>query len=221
MVPALWDEGGLVAGHENYNGEVTSPTRILMLRHGQSEWNALGRWQGQADIELTDLGYQQAQRAAEKLGMFDAIVSSDLRRAHLTASIIANGLGVGLLPPDPRLRETDVGEWQGLTHHQIERDWPGYLEQHKRPPSFESDESIVARVTDALFDLAQEYTGSEILCIAHAGIIRVMRRAHQVTDTRIANLGGCHFIVRPGHSTPIEIGDVVDLFEHGELGEEL
>jgi probable phosphoglycerate mutase len=206
---------------QNYNEAVTTPTRILMLRHGQSEWNAMGRWQGQADIELTDLGYEQARRASEKLGMFDAIVSSDLRRAHLTATIIANGLGVGILPPDPRLRETDVGEWQGLTHTQIERDWPGYLDDHKRPPGFESDDSIVTRVSAALFDLAEQFPGSEVLCVAHAGVIRVMRRAHRVSDTRIANLGGCHFIVTPGTSASIEIGDVVDLFEHGELGEEL
>lgn len=181
----------------------------------------MGRWQGQADIELTDLGYEQARRASEKLGMFDAIVSSDLRRAHLTATIIANGLGVGILPPDPRLRETDVGEWQGLTHTQIERDWPGYLDDHKRPPGFESDDSIVTRVSAALFDLADQFPGSEVLCVAHAGVIRVMRRAHRVPDTRIANLGGCHFIVTPGTSSSIDIGDVVDLFEHGELGEEL
>lgn len=192
-----------------------------MLRHGQSEWNAMGRWQGQADIELTDLGYEQARRAADKLGMFDAIVSSDLIRARNTAAIIANGLGIGLLEPDIRLRETHVGEWQGLTHDQIERDWPGYLAEHKRPPGFEDDASIVARVTDALTDLATQFPGGELLCIAHAGVIRVMRRAHRVTDTRIANLGGCHFIVRPGHSTLLEIGDLVDLFEHGELGEEL
>lgn len=192
-----------------------------MLRHGQSEWNAMGRWQGQADIELTDLGYEQARRAAEKLGMFDAIVSSDLRRAHITASIIANGLGVGLLPVDERLRETDVGEWQGLTHNQIERDWPGYLDSHKRPPNFETDESIVTRVSAALFDLSTEFPNSEILCIAHAGIIRVMRRAHRVPDQRIANLGGCHFTVTTGPKATIEIGDIIDLFEHGELGEEL
>jgi broad specificity phosphatase PhoE len=119
------------------------------------------------------------------------------------------------------LRETDVGEWQGLTHAQIERDWPGYLDEQRRPPGFETDESIVSRVSGALFDLAGRFDGAEILCVAHAGVIRVMRRAHRVVDTRIANLGGCHFTV---HQTPrarIEIGEVVDLFEHGELGEEL
>lgn len=192
-----------------------------MLRHGQSEWNAAGRWQGQADIELTDLGYEQARRASEKLGMFDAVASSDLRRARMTATFIAEGLGIGLLEADPRLRETDVGEWQGMTHDQIERDWPGYLEAHKRPPGFEPDHVIVERVTNALFDLADQFEGGEVLCIAHAGVMRVMRRAHRVVDSRIPNLGGCHFIVRPGHHAPIEIGEIVELFEHGEIGEEL
>ena len=118
---------------------------MLVLRHGQSEWNASGRWQGQADIELTDLGYEQARRAADKLGQFAAVASSDLQRARVTATIIAESLGLGLLDPDPRLRETDVGEWQGLTHDEIERDWPGHLAAHLRPPTFETDASIVTR----------------------------------------------------------------------------
>ena len=188
-----------------------------MLRHGQSEWNAAGKWQGQADIELTDLGYEQARRAVDKLGMFDAIASSDLRRARMTATIIAEGLGAGLLPPDERLRETHVGEWQGLTHHEIDRDWPGYLETHQRPPGFESDESIIERVTAALLELAEQFPGGEVLCVAHAGVIRVMRRAHGVADTRITNLGGCYYTITPGRSAPIQIHDVVDLFESDEF----
>ena len=188
-----------------------------MLRHGQSEWNAAGKWQGQADIELTDLGYEQARRAVDKLGMFDAIASSDLRRARMTATIIAEGLGAGLLPPDERLRETHVGEWQGLTHHEIDRDWPGYLETHQRPPGFESDESIIERVTAALLELAEQFPGGEVLCVAHAGVIRVMRRAHGVADTRITNLGGCYYTITPGHHTPIEIHEVVDLFAADEF----
>lgn len=187
-----------------------------MLRHGQSEWNAAGRWQGQADIELTDLGYEQASRAVEKLGMFDAVASSDLRRARMTATIIAEGLGVGLLEPDVRFRETHVGEWQGLTHDQIERDFPGYLQTHQRPLGFESDESIIERVSAGLIDLALQFPGGEVLCVAHAGVIRVMRRAHGAVDTRITNLGGCYYTIRPYDSAPIEVHEVVDLFEHNE-----
>ena len=202
-----------------------SPTRFLMLRHGQSEWNALGRWQGQADIELTDLGYEQARRAADKLGSFDAVASSDLRRARITATVISDALGLGLLPADTRFRETDVGEWQGLTHDQIERQWPGYLGAHRRPPGFEPDESIVDRVSSALADLARSFPGGEVLVIAHAGVLRVMRRHLGVVDSRIANLGGCGFVVHPGAGAAdthlITAGGLVDLLEHGAIGEEL
>ena len=204
---------------------MSHPTRFLVLRHGQSEWNAMGRWQGQADIELTDLGYEQARRAADKLGTFDAVASSDLRRALITATIIAETLGLGLLPADERFRETHVGEWQGMTHDEIERDWPGYLEAHRRPPGFESDVSIVQRVGAALGDLATQFPGGQVLVIAHAGVLRVIRRHLGVLDQRIANLGGCEFVVRPGAGPTgtheITAGDLVDLFEHGEIGEEL
>lgn len=102
-------------------------TRLLLIRHGQSEWNADGRWQGQADPPLTDLGRAQARHAARSLGVVDAIVASDLQRAAETAAIIAEELGVGPLVLEPGLRERDAGEWSGLTRAEIERDWPGYL----------------------------------------------------------------------------------------------
>src|SRR3546814_7398309 len=69
--------------------------RVLLVRHGQSEWNATGRWQGQADPPLTDLGRAQAHHAARSLGVVDAIVASDLQRAADTALIISGALGVG------------------------------------------------------------------------------------------------------------------------------
>ena len=103
-------------------------TRVLLIRHGQSEWNADGRWQGQADPPLTDLGRHQALHAARNLGTVDAIVASDLQRASETALIIADALGVGPVVLEPGLRERDAGEWSGLTRAEIERDWPGYLD---------------------------------------------------------------------------------------------
>src|SRR4051812_28738357 len=102
-------------------------TRILLVRHGESEWNAMGRWQGQADPPLTDLGRRQAFAAAASLGTVDGIAASDLQRASDTAEIISNQLGVGPVVIDPRFRERDAGEWSGLTRHDIHRDWPGYL----------------------------------------------------------------------------------------------
>lgn len=197
-------------------------TRILVLRHGQSEWNALGKWQGQADVPLTDTGREQAYRAAELLGQFDLIAASDLQRAHETATIISNTLGIGPVIVDQRLRETHVGEWEGLTHDDIERDYPGYLAEHKRPPAFETEESLISRFTAAITDVALQCAGGEALCVAHAGVIRVMRRALGVPDPRIPNLGGCHFFITPnaGRDT-LRAGDIVDLIEHGAVGDHL
>ena len=81
----------------------------------------------------------------------------------------------------------------------------------------------MARVSASLHDLAVMFPGGNLLCIAHAGVLRVMRRHLGVHDTRIANLGGCEFTVRAisGGAADITAGDIVDLFEHGEIGEEL
>jgi broad specificity phosphatase PhoE len=203
---------------------MSTPTGFLVLRHGQSEWNAARRWQGQADIDLTETGREQARRAAERLHDFDVIACSDLGRARVTAEIIATVTGATLLDADPRLRETHVGEWQGLTHDEIEAGWPGYLASHRRPPGFENDDVIVRRVTEAFADLAGRHPGGNVLVISHAGVLRVMRRALRVVDRRIANLGGSRFTVWPGSDGAhhrVEAGELVDLVEHGETGEEL
>src|SRR4029078_7240591 len=87
------------------------PPRVLLARHGQSEWNAVGRWQGQADPPLSDLGRKQALVAADRIGTVDVIVSSDLERAVQTAFIISEALGVGPVITNELLRERDAGEW--------------------------------------------------------------------------------------------------------------
>src|SRR4249919_1885580 len=95
-------------------------TRVLLARHGQSEWNSAGRWQGQADPPLSALGRKQAIHAAERIGAVDAIIASDLQRAAETAFIIAEAIGVGPVITEPQLRERNVGEWSGLTRDEIE-----------------------------------------------------------------------------------------------------
>src|SRR4029450_8816363 len=102
-------------------------TRALLVRHGQSEWNAENRWQGQADASLSDLGRRQAHEAAKALGAVDAGGASDLERAAETAAIISADLGVGPVVLDPDLRERDAGEDSGLTRDEIERGFPGRL----------------------------------------------------------------------------------------------
>lgn len=100
--------------------------RLVMLRHGQTEYNAGSRMQGQLDTDLTDLGRAQAVAAAEVLAKRQPllIVSSDLRRAYDTA--VALGERTGLrVQVDTRLRETHLGDWQGLTHDEVDAGAPG------------------------------------------------------------------------------------------------
>src|SRR3989442_14475718 len=107
--------------------------RVLLVRHGQSEWNAQGRWQGQADPPLSDLGRAQARAAARSLGSVDAVYASDLQRAAETAVIIAEQLGIGPVILDADLRERDAGDWSGLTREEIHERYPGYLPDNPHP----------------------------------------------------------------------------------------
>jgi len=174
------------------------PTRLLVVRHGQSEWNATGRWQGHADIALDRTGELQAAEAAEVLGIFDAVWASDLARAHRTAQIIAMMTGVGPVRTDPRLRETDVGPWEGLTRHEVEREWPGFLAERRRPDGFEAYEDAAARLIEALLEIAADHPGGEVLVISHGGVIRAARRALGADAPHLPNLSGSWFETRAG-----------------------
>ncbi|MET0727959.1 MAG: histidine phosphatase family protein, partial [Acidimicrobiales bacterium] len=175
-------------------------TRVLLIRHGQSEWNADGRWQGQADPPLTDLGRRQAMSAARSLGTVDAVFSSDLQRAAETAVIIAGELGVGPVVVDPGLRERDAGEWSGLTRAEIHRDWPGYLdapadehagfgpsEAPRRPPSWEPDDAVLARALAALHRIHDAVGDGEVIVVTHGGLIYVLEGHLGASFDRLAN----------------------------------
>jgi probable phosphoglycerate mutase len=133
---------------------VTDPTRLLVIRHGQSEWNAVGRWQGRADVALDQAGRLQAAEAALVLGTFDGVWASDLQRAQLTAMIIAEILGIGPVLTDARLSETDVGPWEGLTQREVEEGWPGFLAERRRPEGFEPYDEAAERMLVRATDLA-------------------------------------------------------------------
>jgi broad specificity phosphatase PhoE len=165
-------------------------TTMLLVRHGQSEWNATGRWQGQADPGLSELGRRQAQVASSRLGAIDVIVSSPLVRAAHTAEIISSALGVGPVMVDGGLMERDSGPWSGLTRNEIEQRWPGWLASGERPPEFELDDPLVARVRDALDRIENDYRGAEVLVVAHGGVIRSVERHHGVEGSPVPNLGG-------------------------------
>jgi broad specificity phosphatase PhoE len=215
-------------------------TRVLLVRHGQSEWNADGRWQGQADPPLTDLGRHQALHASRNLGVVDAIVASDLQRASETALIIASELGVGPLVLEPGLRERDAGEWSGLTRAEIERDWPGYLDpppsdrpasfgrgpaadaaaqpaaERRRPPSWEADDALVERVIDALARVHDLAPDGEVIAVTHGGVVYALEGLLGSTFERLANLGGRWVEVGPGGEVH-RLGDRVVLVDPDEL----
>jgi broad specificity phosphatase PhoE len=165
-------------------------TRALLVRHGQSEWNAVGRWQGQADPQLSDLGRRQAREAARAIGAVDAVYASDLQRAAETAAIIAGEIGVGPVILDSDLRERDAGEYSGLTRAEIEERFPGYLDDHRRPPGWEPDAQLLARALRALARIARDVPGGDVLVVTHGGLVYTIE-AHLGTDfSRLANAEG-------------------------------
>src|SRR6186997_3178407 len=99
--------------------------RILLVRHGQTDWNAAGRWQGHEDIPLNATGLEQARALANHLRArpISAVYSSDLKRAQMTGAAIAEALGLAL-KTDPRWRELHLGVFQGLTTPEINAKYP-------------------------------------------------------------------------------------------------
>jgi broad specificity phosphatase PhoE len=156
--------------------------RLLLLRHGQSTWNAEHRWQGWADPPLSPLGEEQARAAAAEMAgvHLDGVVSSDLRRARRTAEIIADHLGLAPVEGEPGLRERDVGQWSGLTGDQIEDHWPGAVQAWRageltRPPGGESDRRMARRVLEVLYRLVDRPVEA-LLVVTHGGVLRLLDR---------------------------------------------
>ncbi len=174
-------------------------THVLLLRHAQSAWNAEGRWQGQADPELSPSGRAAAVRAGTILTPIRSIVASDLVRARDTARLISQtwtDASVAWLTP--LLRERTVGPWEGLTREQIEASWPGYLDRRERPPGFENDDSVLRRLRRALALVEREVAGERVLCVTHGGLIHALETWAGLPRTRLENLGGRWVAVHGG-----------------------
>jgi broad specificity phosphatase PhoE len=150
---------------------VSEVTTILLARHGETDWNREGRWQGWADPPLNDTGRAQAERLADELQElpFDAVYASDLRRASETAEIVAAPHGVPVRT-DPGLREIDVGSWSGLTRIEIEERFP----DGERPDG-ETRAEHAARVLQAVERIARKNLGHRILIVSHGGSLRAIR----------------------------------------------
>lgn len=164
------------------NGRVT-PSRILVVRHRQSTYNAERRWTAQADPPLSPGGLRDAAHLAAQLRPLGIgrVVSSDLLRAEQTADVAATAVGAGAVARDPRLREHDIPAWEGLTRDEIEVRFPGMLaawrERGEVPalPGAEPWPHMERRVLDALAHHAAP--GGVTLVVAHAGVLRAVHTA--------------------------------------------
>jgi probable phosphoglycerate mutase len=172
-------------------------TTILLARHGETDWNSERRWQGHADRPLNEVGREQARELAETLTdrAIDVVYSSDLVRAHETALIVGQRLGlpVGV---DAGLREVDVGDWSGRVHSEIEGlDPDGYQrwrEGGKGWAGGESYEEMGERVVAAVLGLAARHPGETVLIVTHGGSIRACRATAAGLDyaaSRVAAIG--------------------------------
>jgi probable phosphoglycerate mutase len=164
-----------------------SATRIIAIRHGETDWNVETRIQGQLDIDLNEHGRWQAQRVAQTLAdePIHAIYASDLLRAKATAQAIASKALVaptGGVQLTQGLRERGFGVFEGLTYAQIANDWPEASRQwrqrepHFAPPGGETLTQLRARVKQTVHTLASKHLGQQIVLVAHGGIMDALYR---------------------------------------------
>jgi broad specificity phosphatase PhoE len=175
------------------------PTTLLLVRHGETDWNRERRYQGHADTSLNEEGRRQAVELAELLRgeRLDAVYTSPLRRASETASIIADLLGLKARVLE-ELREIDVGDWQGMTVDEVQTRYPDQLDVAWRSgwPNGESHAELDARVLPALLDLGRRHAGDRVLGVTHAGPIRTALAAaaglsREESRARIGPLENC------------------------------
>ena len=199
--------------------------RLVMLRHGQTEWNAGSRMQGQLDTDLTELGREQAAAAAEVLAKRQplVIVSSDLRRALDTATALGERSGVPV-EIDTRLRETHLGDWQGLTHLDVDALAPGARlawrdDARWAPHGGESRVDVAARSAPVVAELIAKHDewgldepDRPVVLVAHGGLIAALTGS--VLGIPVDNwpvfggMGNASWVQLSGHSVPEGAGDV-------------
>jgi probable phosphoglycerate mutase len=151
--------------------------RILLWRHGRTEWNVVNRFQGQADIPLDDVGYAQAVRAAAVLADYrpSSLYSSDLTRCYQTAETLAQRTGLHITT-DKRLREIHVGSWEGLLGEEIKAADPELArrlragEDVRRSPTGESPREVAERMLEALTEIAEAAEDHSTVVVATHGL---------------------------------------------------
>jgi broad specificity phosphatase PhoE len=186
-------------------------TELLLVRHGETDWNRDNRFQGHADPPLNGVGREQAHALAELLAdePFTAVYTSPLRRAAETAAIVAASHGLEPVPVDA-LREVDVGAWQGLTRDEVEQRFPEqFARWREHGPGWEDGEryeEMGNRVVTALLDITGQHDGERILGVTHGGPIRaalafsdgVSHAEARAAGPRVGNCFVCGFVAGRG-----------------------
>jgi len=155
-------------------------TRLCLVRHAQTDWNLQARWQGQADQLLNAAGRLQVRQLAAELSVerFDAIYSSDLRRALATARVVARSHNLRVIR-EPRLRELDLGAWEGLLGYEIPGLYPAEWAErqrdpfHSRPPGGESVFDLAQRILPVFDELCARHPHGSLLIVSHGLLLSV------------------------------------------------
>jgi broad specificity phosphatase PhoE len=199
------------------------PTTFYIIRHGETDWNLHGRWQGHTDIPLNEDGRTQSRRLAARLSAervrFDALYSSDLQRAWETAAAV--GAALDLVPrPLPALREIDVGSWGGLTAAEVQaQDGETYAR-------FRSGEDVLrgggerfldlyTRVVAAVEQLSEQQPGRTLALFTHGGAVRALlmhaARDKVGLDLHHVHIGNTSISVLIGDRSGWELGVINDM----------
>lgn len=203
-------------------------TQLLVIRHGETAWNVEHRIQGHLDIPLSPAGITQAARLAERLAgeRIDAVYSSELARAWLTAQPLAGRLGLQVVP-EPRVRERCFGIFEGLTLDEVADRHPDAFQRwRERDPAWamdggETGQQLIERVLAALHDIADRHRGQTVAIVTHGGVLDVAYRAARALDWDAprehqmlnASINRLRVTFAPPAIAMIDWGDVLHLVE--------
>ena len=183
-------------------------TRLWLVRHGQTDWNIEGRYQGISDVPLNATGRSQAQEMGRILASndinFQAIYSSHLKRAYETAIIIAHWLQLPVCV-DERLREMELGDWEANLYAEINQKYPEKIQERLTNPAFthapggESAVVVAERMSQAVEDIAAIHPGGDVIVVTHGMSIKTIAAvANRDTFDRI-------YIDMPPHLEPVVV----------------
>jgi broad specificity phosphatase PhoE len=181
---------GAIRGSKDFNLLGTSMlgtnmsvgVRVLLVRHGETVWNQENRWQGQADVPLSEVGREQARRLAQRLRAerrhVRAIYASDLQRALQTAAILGDVLGVPLIP-EVGWREMDIGTWSGLTTAEVIARYAAEWERLRAGEDLprgggETFAQFQGRILQCVRRLIERHAGEQVVVVTHGGAVRAL-----------------------------------------------